>query len=78
MYERYVGTPFAWRVSFELVDPVQLPGVHERLAALYEKQGNAAKAATNYQAFIDLLKDADSELQPRVAEARRRLQQLRP
>jgi tetratricopeptide (TPR) repeat protein len=78
MYERYVGTPFAWRVSFELVDPVQLPGVYERLATLYEKQGNAAKARMNYQAFIDLWKDADSELQPRVAEARRRLQQLRP
>ena len=34
------------------------------------------KAAEHYRAFIDLWKNADAELQPRVAEARRRVAKL--
>ena len=44
MYERYVSTPFAARVIFELVDPLQLAGVYLRLGELYEQQGSAATA----------------------------------
>jgi len=34
------------------------------------------KAAENYRAFIDLWKDADPRLQPRIADARRRVAAL--
>ena len=54
-------------------DPLRLPAAHERLGQLYEAKGNTTKAVEHYQAFIDLWKNADPELQPRVAGARRRL-----
>ena len=50
----------------------------ERLGQLYEQKGNAAKAAEYYQQFVDLWKNAEPELQPRVAEAKRRLAKLSP
>ncbi|MFI5245275.1 MAG: hypothetical protein ACHQQR_08635, partial [Gemmatimonadales bacterium] len=75
MYERYLTTPSWFKLSPEL-DPASRPGTHERLGQLYESLGNAAKAAENYRAFIELWKNADAELQPRVAEARRRLAKL--
>jgi len=40
--------------------------------------GNTEKAVENYRAFIEIWKSADSELQPRVADARRRLARLTP
>lgn len=52
--------------------------IHERLGQLYEAKGNAEKAAEHYRKFIDLWKNADAALQPRVAEARRRLAKLTP
>ena len=78
MYERYIATPYAFRVALEPEDPMLLAGVHHRLGELYEQQKNAAKAVEHYRAFIDLWKGADAELQPRVTEARRRLQELTP
>ncbi len=75
-YERYIATPFAWRYDRPL-DPTLLPGMHERLGELYEARGDYARAASHYARFVDLWKDADPELQPRVAQARRRLAQLR-
>jgi hypothetical protein len=51
--------------------------MHERLAELYEARGDAARAAPHYARFIAMWKDADPGLQPRVAQARRRLAQLR-
>jgi tetratricopeptide (TPR) repeat protein len=77
MYERYLTTPFYGRLN-PLLDPSALPFIHERLGQLYEGKGNTAKAAEHYRAFIELWKNADPELQPRVAEARRRLVKLTP
>ncbi len=57
---------------------MQLAGVYHRLDELYEQQKNPTKVAEHYRTFIDLWKGADAELQPRVAEARRRLQELTP
>ena len=75
-YERYLSTPgFFYRMGLER-DAVWLPIVHQRLGDLYATIGNAAKAADQFRAFIELWKNADPELQPRVAEARRRLAAL--
>jgi len=38
--------------------------------------GNMPKAIEHYRAFIELWKNADPELQPRVADAKRRLARL--
>jgi len=75
-YERYIATPFAWRHDRPL-DPILLAGMHERLGELYEARGNRVLAADHYARFIAMWKDADPELQPRVAQARQRLTQLR-
>jgi len=76
-FEHFVTTPYHLRY-LEGLDPNYLPAVYERLGQLYEAKGNAAKAAEHYRAFIELWKNADPELQPRVAEARRRLAKLSP
>ena len=39
--------------------------------------GNFKKAAKHYGAFVELWKRADAELQPKVAEARVRLERVR-
>jgi tetratricopeptide (TPR) repeat protein len=45
-----------------------LAGIRQRLGEMYEGNGNVDKALTHYQAFVDLWKDADPELQPRVRD----------
>ena len=75
MYERYLTTPSWFKLSAEM-DPASRPAAHERLGQLYESMGNNMKAAENYRSFIELWKNADPELQARVAEARRRLAKL--
>ncbi len=68
-FERYVQHPF--REGDQ--DGQYLAGAHKRLAELYDAAGNVSKAASHYAAFVDLWKDADPELQPKVAAARKRL-----
>ena len=50
----------------------------ETIAKLYDSKGDADRAAQHYWWFIELWKNADPELQPRVAEARRRVAILAP
>ena len=57
-------------------DAIFLPGMHKRLGELYEAKGETQKAISHYTAFIDLWKNADKELQPKVSEARTRLAAL--
>jgi DNA-binding SARP family transcriptional activator len=85
MYERYVTTPWFHRVLAGGVlgsspaigtDPYWLPIVYERLADLYEQRGDTAQAILYYGKFVDLWKDADRELQPRVEAARRAIETL--
>ena len=76
-YERYLATPF-WLKGVITNDPINQPRVHERLGQLYEAKGDPQKAADHYRAFIELWKNADPELQPRVAAARERLKKLTP
>jgi hypothetical protein len=43
---------------------------------MYEAKGNIDKALTHYSAFVDLWKNADPELQPRVRDVRGRIERL--
>lgn len=47
-----------------------------RQAQICERLGDRARAARHYRRFIELWHDADAELQPVVADARRRLNRL--
>jgi tetratricopeptide (TPR) repeat protein len=76
-YERYLKTPFGGRAregpDFEV--PAPITGA---LARMYDAKGNTDRAVALYRDFIELWKNADPELQPRVAAARARLQELTP
>jgi tetratricopeptide (TPR) repeat protein len=76
-FEQYLATPY-FRKAEPDMDPIRLPAIRERLGQLYESLGKPEKAAEEYRAFIELWKNADPELQPRVAEARQRLAKLTP
>ncbi|MGQ0539327.1 MAG: protein kinase domain-containing protein, partial [Gemmatimonadaceae bacterium] len=52
-------------------------GAHKRAGELYEARGDTANAESHYVKFVDLWKDADPELQPKVREVRERLARLR-
>ncbi|HUP19797.1 MAG TPA: hypothetical protein VM778_07560 [Gemmatimonadota bacterium] len=54
-------------------DALFLAYTHERLAALYEARGETPRAVHHYRALIELWKDADPALHPRVAAAMRAL-----
>jgi DNA-binding SARP family transcriptional activator/uncharacterized protein HemY len=73
VYERYLRTPFAFRLFY---DAEWRAPVLERLGHLHEARGERARAAEHYRSFVELWRDADAELQPRVREARRRLAAL--
>ena len=73
-FERYVTAKFIQRVRD--TDPQFLAGTYKRLGELYEAKGDREKAASYFSRFVDLWKDADPELQPKVAEARARLARL--
>jgi len=74
-YEIYKNSAWGRR---EIRGPDMILGAagYERLGRLYEAKGDPVKAAENYRAFIDLWKDADPRLQPRIADARRRVAAL--
>lgn len=76
VYEHYVQTPF-WGRHARGIDGTWLAFTLRRLGTLYEERGDAAKATDYYTRFVALWKDADPDLQPRVAEVRRRLDALR-
>jgi tetratricopeptide (TPR) repeat protein len=76
VYEHYLRTPVWGRYSRSL-DGAWLAFTLRRLGALYEERGDLGKATEYYTRFVTLWKDADADLQPRVAEVRRRLEALR-
>ena len=73
-FERFIATPEPdlW------VSALFEAGTYKRLGELYETEGNTAKAIDNYEKFVDLWKDAEPALQPKVREVRARLDRLRP
>ncbi|HLB08432.1 MAG TPA: protein kinase, partial [Gemmatimonadaceae bacterium] len=58
------------------VDRFYLAPALFRLGELYESKGDAKHATEYYGRFIDLWTNADPDLQPRVAEARKRIDRL--
>ena len=58
------------------LDQLYLAGVRQRLGELYEARGEFDKALTHYQAFVELWKDSDPELQPRVRDVRARVERI--
>jgi len=73
-YARYVETPYVFRARD--TDGWHLAWIHERLAELYEAEGETAKAAEHFARLVRLWAGADEELQPRVESARARAQTL--
>jgi len=65
------------RHAFLDEDQDWLAGSYKRLGELYEASNDLPKAAENLEKFIELWKDADPELQPKVRDARERLTRVR-
>jgi len=70
---KYVETPAPFRGP---VDRFYLAPALFRIGELCENAGDARCATEYYGRFIDLWANADVELQPRVAEARKRMEQV--
>jgi len=73
IFERYLGGSSNGRIY---MDPVYRAGIYKRLGELYDARGQRDKAIENYSAFVSYWKNADPELQPKVADVKRRLQLL--
>lgn len=71
--ERYLALPSTtvWP------DQNYLAPFHRRLGELYEARGDLSKAILHYERFVELWKNADRELQPKVAKVQQRLSVLR-
>jgi tetratricopeptide (TPR) repeat protein/tRNA A-37 threonylcarbamoyl transferase component Bud32 len=72
-YEKFLATPD----PFPREDAFARAPIHRRLGELYEAAGKPREAIVNYERFVDLWANADPVLQPRVREARTRLEVLR-
>jgi tRNA A-37 threonylcarbamoyl transferase component Bud32/tetratricopeptide (TPR) repeat protein len=75
-FERFVTTPYPIRLIEQDGDPLYLAGSYKRLGELYEARGDRQKAMLYYTKFVELWKNADPELQPKVAEVKKRLARL--
>jgi tetratricopeptide (TPR) repeat protein len=71
--EAYVANTHYSRIS---QDAIYLAGIRQRLGEMYEAKGDLDKGLTHYQAFVELWKNADPELQPRVRDVRGRIERL--
>jgi tetratricopeptide (TPR) repeat protein/tRNA A-37 threonylcarbamoyl transferase component Bud32 len=72
-FEQYLGKP-----DPTLSESVNwMAGSHKRLGELYDAKGNKAKAIEHFEKFVELWKNADPELQPKVREAQDKLKRLR-
>ena len=74
MFEQYLRSNDAF--SRMIDDEVALPIIQRRLGELYDAKGDRARAVSHYSAFVKLWKNADPELQPQVADVRKRIARL--
>ena len=82
LFTRFVETPDPERLSspWEKTwgsDANYLAATYQRLGELWEQKGDRQKALGYYLKFADLWKNADPELQPRVADVRQRIARFR-
>ena len=75
VYARYTGGSEFGQLESEAL---YLGPTLKRLGELYEAKGDKDNAIKQYTRFVDLWKNADSELQPQVAMVRDRLRKLTP
>jgi serine/threonine-protein kinase len=73
VYQRYLSQRMTDRIG---LDSWYLPRVLFRLGELYEARGDRIRAAQYYGRFVRLWSGADAGLQPRIADAKRRLAAL--
>jgi tetratricopeptide (TPR) repeat protein len=71
--ERYLAVSRFGRTFWD--DSVLGPAL-ERLGQLYDEAGDRDKAVEYYARFVELWRDADPELQPRVEAAQRRIDEI--
>jgi tetratricopeptide (TPR) repeat protein len=72
-FEAYLERPWATRI---LGDHMKRAYFLERLAQLYDEQGDLGNAALYYARFVELWANADEDLQPRVRDAQARLEEI--
>jgi tetratricopeptide (TPR) repeat protein len=72
-YRRYIDTPAMDRIGNDAWD---LATAYESLAQLYEATGDITAARQYAALFVELWKDADPALQPRVRQKRDMLERL--
>jgi tetratricopeptide (TPR) repeat protein len=72
-YEHYIATPNFGKM---ITDTYLLAGMHKRLGELYDAKGDREKAVGHYLNFVELWKNADPDLQPKVAAVKQRLARL--
>ena len=76
-YQRFSDTPFSAQITGpQSSDEMFRAATYKRLGELYEAKNDTLRAVQNYSKFVNLWKDADPELQPKVAEVRKRLSRL--
>ncbi len=73
VYERMVSTQTA---GLHNEDARWLPHAYRQLGELYDADNDIPNAIRHYGTFVELWRDADPELQPRVDEVRQRLAAL--
>ena len=73
MYELFLALPYYLRHA-PRIDGIARARTHKRLGELYESRGDLQRALSHYAAFLALWRNADPELQPQVADVRRRVQ----
>ncbi len=71
-YEKSSASTYTFRGGYDM----SRAPIERRLGELYEAKGDRDRAVKHYQAFVDFWKDAEPELQPQVAEVRKRLARL--
>lgn len=73
-YERVIAT---YRGYEAVLAAIEIAGVHERLAELYEATGDRDNAIRHAARFTELWQNADADLQPRVRAKRDLIARLR-
>ena len=73
VYERYVNTPNPSRF---IDDAFFLAGTLVRVGDLYQERGDRNRAVQYYSRFVDLWKNADPELRPRLRAVQMKLDAL--